>query len=83
METVLYSEARNNLRKIIDNVCENFDEYVIITKDNKRAVIMSYEEFSSLQETLYLLSSKNNRERLLRSIDAVECGDVMKKEIDL
>ena len=81
MEAVLYSEARNNLRKIIDDVCENYDEYLIVTKDKKRAVIMSYEEFSALQETLYLLTSKKNRERLLHSIEEVEKNRFIKKDI--
>ncbi len=83
MEAILYSEARNNLRKIIDDVCENYDEYLIITKDKKRAVLLSYEEFSALQETLYLLTSKKNRQRLMRSIESVEKGEIVTKNIEI
>jgi len=81
MKAVVYSTARNNLRKIIDDVVDNFEEYIVTTKDDKQAVIISYDEYASLKETLYLLSSKNNRERLLASIEEVENSKILKKEI--
>ena len=83
MQAVFYSQARNNLRSIIDKVCNDFEEFMITTKDNKTAVIMSYDEYSSMKETLYLLSSKTNRDRLLESVDEIENLKFMKKDIDL
>ena len=38
MQAVFYSQARNNLRDIINKVCDDFDEYIITTKDKKSAV---------------------------------------------
>lgn len=81
MQAVFYSQARNNLRSIIDNVCDNFDEYIITTKDNKSAVLISYDEYSAMKETMYLLSSKNNRDRLNDAIEQIENSQFMKKEI--
>jgi len=81
MKTVVYSNARNNLRNLINDVNENFEEYIITTKDNKQAVLISYEEYSAMKETMYLLSSKNNRERLLKSIEDVENMNIIKKNI--
>ncbi len=75
MQAIFYSQARNNLRSLIDKVCGDFDEYIITTKDNKSAVLISYDEYSAMKETMYLLSSKNNRDRLL---DAVEQIDKLK-----
>ncbi len=83
MQTVFYSQARNNLRTIINKVCDDFDEYVITTKDDKSAVLISYEEYSAMKETMYLLSSKNNRDRLNESVDQIENLKYTKKEIDL
>lgn len=83
MQTVLYSHARNNLRSIIDTVCDDYDEFIITTKDNKSAVIMSSDEYNSMKETLYLLSSKNNRDRLLDSIDEIENAEFLKKDLDI
>ncbi|MEN4045919.1 type II toxin-antitoxin system prevent-host-death family antitoxin [Sulfurimonas sp. NWX367] len=81
MQAVFYSQARNNLRSIIDKVCDDFDEYIITTKNNKSAVIMSYDEYSSLKETLYLLGSKNNRDRLNDAVEQIENSEFITKEI--
>ncbi len=81
MQAVFYSQARNNLRSIIDKVCDDFDEYIITTKNNKTAVIMSYDEYSSMKEIMYLLASKNNRERLGDAIEQIENSEFTTKEI--
>lgn len=83
MQAVFYSQARNNLRNLIDKVCNDFDEYVITTKDNKQAVLLSYDEYSSMKETMYLLSSKNNRDRLLDAVDQIDNLEFTKKDINV
>ena len=83
MQAVFYSQARNNLRELINHVCDDFDEYIITTKDEKKAVLLSYDEYSAMQETMYLLSSKTNRERLGEAIEQIENLEFSKKEIDL
>jgi antitoxin YefM len=74
MQTMFYSVARNNLRSMIDSVCNGCEEYIITTKDNQSAVLISYEEYASMKETIYLFSSKNNSDRLLDSIEEIEKG---------
>ncbi len=81
MEAILYSQARNNLRTLIDKVCLDFSEFIISTKDNKSAVLISYEEYKGLKETLYLLSSKENRNRLLDAVEEIEKGNFTKREL--
>ena len=83
MQAVFYSQARNNLRTLIDKVCDDFDEYIITTKDDKKAVLISYDEYSAMKETMYLLSSKTNRDRLNEAVDQIETLKFTKKEIDL
>jgi len=41
MQAVFYSKARNNLRDLINKVCDDYDEYIITTKDEKSAVLIS------------------------------------------
>ena len=81
MEAIQYSEARNNLRTLIHKVCDDFSEFVISTKDKKRAILLSYEEYSAMKETLYLLSSRSNRDRLLDAVDQIEKGNFTKREL--
>ena len=83
MQAVLYSQARNNLRDIINQVCDNFEEFIITTKDKQSVVLISQAEYNSMKETIYLLSSKNNRDRLLDAVDEIENAKFIKKDIDL
>jgi len=83
MQAVLYSQARNNLRSIINQVCDNFEEFVITTKEQQSVVLISQEEYNSMKETIYLLSSKNNRDRLTEAVEQIENVKFLKKEIDI
>jgi len=81
MQAVFYSQARNNLRSIINKVCTDFEQFIVTTKDNQSVVIMSSEEYNAIKETMYLLSSKQNRERLLDAVEQIEQMKFTKQEI--
>ncbi len=83
MQAVLYSHARNNLREIINKVCDNVEAFIITTKEKKSVVLISQEEYNSMKETLYLLSSRKNREKLIDAIDEIENSSFLRKEIVL
>ena len=83
MQAVLYSQARNNLRNIINQVCDNFEEFIITTKEKQSVVLISQDEYNSMKETLYLLSSKNNRDRLLDAVEEIESSKFITKDIDV
>jgi antitoxin YefM len=83
MQAVLYSQARNNLRDIINQVCDNFEEFIITTKEKQSVVLISQDEYNSMKETLYLLSSKNNRDRLLDAVEEIESSKFITKDIDV
>ena len=81
MDTISYTYARKNLAQTMNQVCEDHDP-VIITRRNKKAIVMmSIEDYESLNETAYLLRSPRNARRLMESIDELESG--MGKERDL
>ncbi len=46
MQVVNYSHARNNLKSIIDTVCDNNEEVIITTKNDKSVVILSMDEYN-------------------------------------
>ncbi len=81
MQAVFYSQARNNLRSIINKVCTDFEQFIVTTKDNQSVVIMSSEEYNAIKETMYLLSSKQNRERLLDAVEQIEQMKFVKHEV--
>ena len=44
-------------------------------------MLISEAEFNSIQETLYLLSSKKNRERILESLQQLKDGKTVKVKL--
>jgi antitoxin YefM len=83
MTAISYTAARENLAATMDRVCSDHDP-VIITRNRDQAVVMlSLDDYESLQETAYLLRSPANAKRLLESIEELEKGTLLNKEIDL
>jgi antitoxin YefM len=75
MRTTSYSEFRRNLAASLDSVIDDHTP-LIITRDRGKpaAVLMSLEDYASLEETRYLLRSPANAERLIASIDELDQG---------
>lgn len=79
METMSYTSVRANFASTMQKVCDNHDP-VIITRSNAGPVVMmSLEDYQSITETHYLLSSTKNAERLSESIDEIEAMIAAKK----
>jgi antitoxin YefM len=74
MEAISYTTARQNLAKTMDKVCEDRAPIIVTRKSSKSVVIMSLEDYESLEETAYLLRSPKNARRLLESIAQLESG---------
>lgn len=74
MDVVTYSDARANLKGVMDRVVEDKTE-VIVTRQKAEAVVMvSLSEWNSISETLHLLSSPKNAERLRKAIRDMDAG---------
>lgn len=75
MPTLTVTEARSKLYRLIDETT-NSHQPVIITGKRGNAVLVSEEDWQSLQETLYLLSipgmRKSIREGLSTPVDECE-----------
>jgi antitoxin YefM len=63
MTTLTASEARANLYRLIDEAAESH-EPIMITGKRSSAVLLSAEDWNSIQETLYLLSVPGMRESI-------------------
>ncbi len=76
MQVLNYTTLRNNLKTVLDSVSKDQDT-VIVNRGESNVVIVSLEEYNSWKETEYLFTSKANRDRLLKSIDEVEKGNIV------
>jgi antitoxin YefM len=63
MDTINVTNARKNLYQLLDKIVESH-EPVQITGKNGSAVLISEEDWKSVQETLYLLSIPGMRESI-------------------
>ena len=81
MRVVNFSEARNNLKAVIDGVVEDADYAVIARRDAPDAVVMSLDTFNSMMETMYLLKSPANAAHLSRSIEQLRKGKTKVKAL--
>jgi len=66
-KTVSYSGIRQNLKKEFDRVCNDHEPTLVIRKNGENIVVISEEDYRSLQETAYLCQSPRNLERLLQA----------------
>jgi len=71
MKAVNYSELRQNLKSNLDAVTDNNDLLIVHRSKGKSIVMMSLNEYSSIEETLHLLRSKENRQRLESAIENI------------
>jgi antitoxin YefM len=74
MGIVSFTEFRANLAKHFDKVEDDHDELIVTRKGREPVVVMSLSDFESWKETLYLLSSPANAERLRKSIAQMDAG---------
>jgi prevent-host-death family protein len=67
MTTLTASEARASLYRLIDQAAESHKP-VLISGKRSNAVLISEEDWSAIQETLYLLSIPGMRESIKESM---------------
>jgi antitoxin YefM len=81
MSHVSYSELRKNLAKYMEKVSDSRAPLHITRQNARTVVMMSEDEYEGMVETLHLLRSPANAERLLRSIKAADAGKLKKRTL--
>ena len=81
MDAVSYSDLRQNLKTYMDRVFQDHEPLIITRKNDENLVLISIEEYNSLMETNYLLSTEANAKHLSASISQYEKGKIEKKEL--
>ncbi len=81
MRIINFSEARSSLRSVIDQVVEDADVTVISRRDAPDALVMSFDHYTSLMETVHLLSLPANAAHLAKSIAQARAGQAKLREL--
>ncbi|SOB80496.1 antitoxin YefM [Sphingomonas guangdongensis] len=74
MQTVSYTEARDNLKKVMDKAVADRAPLLITRQRGENVVMISADEWAGMEETLHLMASPANAKRLLESIAELEAG---------
>jgi len=75
MDSLSFSDARANLRAVMDRAVADKVPIAITRQRHEGVVMISQSEWDAIEETLYLLRSPKNAARLLESIRALEAGE--------
>ena len=75
MTHVSFSDLRANMATHFNKVETDRSELVVIRQNHEPVVIMPLSELEGLRETLHLLSTPANADRLLRSMRELDNGE--------
>jgi antitoxin YefM len=81
MRVISFSDARNKLKSVLDQVVNDADYTVITRRDSEDAVVMSLDQFNGLMETVHLLKSPANAAHLSKSIKQYREGKTQQHEL--
>ena len=81
MRIISDSEAQQNLSTALRQATEDRAPIIITQQNGKACVLMSLEEYSSLEETAYLIQSPANARRLIDAIEDLKTGKGIQRDL--
>jgi prevent-host-death family protein len=75
--TLPFTEARNRLSELIDEIGRTHERVTITRHGQEVAILLSPDDLASLEETLDVLSSPEAMRQLAESRQAIEAADVL------
>ena len=74
MEIVTYSDARANLKTLMDRVVADRVPYAVTRQRGKAVVMIALDDWNSMQETIHLRASAANAARLDAAMADADAG---------
>ncbi|MBI1288382.1 MAG: type II toxin-antitoxin system prevent-host-death family antitoxin [Flavobacteriales bacterium] len=81
MLTTNISDFRKDIKNYLNKVTKDFETLIINRGKDAGVVVISLEEYNSLQATQHELSSKKNEERLDSAISKFQKGEGFSKDL--
>ena len=75
MRTANYTDLRANLKSYIDAVIDDYDTVVVNRGNGKGVVMISLDEYNSLKETEYIMSSPETMEAIHKGEEDIKNGN--------
>lgn len=80
MTTMNLSEAKDKLSQLVKDTSETTGQVVITVSGRNQAVLISMEEYESLQETIEILKDQALVKKIMSSMEDIKKGDVVNFE---
>ena len=81
MDAITYTAVRANLASAMDRVCDDHEPLIITRNGEQSVVMLSLEDYKSLEETAYLLRTPANARRLLAAIAQLNDGKGVERKL--
>lgn len=81
MQTISYTEARNGLAGLMDIAVRDREPITITRNGSGTVVLLAAEEYAAMAETLHLLSTPANAERLRQGLADYASGRLQSGEL--
>jgi antitoxin YefM len=76
------TDLRANLSSVMDQVNDDHEPVIVTRAKGKPVVMVSLEDWASMDETTYLLASPVNRASLMQAIAALDAGQGIVKTME-
>jgi antitoxin YefM len=81
MDVLSYSDTRANLKEVMERVVEDHAPVIITRAKAESVVMVSLADWRVLEETVHLLSTPANADRLRQAIEQLDAGGGTEREL--
>jgi antitoxin YefM len=74
MDVISYSDTRAHLKDVMDRVVSDRAPVVISRQKAESVVMVSLSDWNAIEESMHLLSTEANRNRLLEAVEQLDTG---------
>ncbi len=74
MLAVNYTNLRDNMKKYMDKVTDDYEIMIVTRKNNKNVVMISEESYNNLMENIHVMGNKENYDWLMKGKAQLENG---------
>ena len=82
MEAVVYSNFRNNLKNYMKKVNDEYEPLMVVNKNpDENIVVLSKENWDSIQETIRLMNNDYLSDKVLSGMEPVKQKKVVQRQL--
>ena len=82
MRTATFSDFSSNIKNYFNSVIDNCDSIIVNRNSDEAVVLLSLDEYDSLMETLYLMSSRDTMADIRKAEQDIKEGKGIEVNLD-